>query len=149
MPSITLAYLADDDVELHDIVDDEEDGGQTVGGVGVFPVVGIGIGEYDVRQHQQHAHEDEGELKPSGARDVHIEVVTQFVQFQHLPAEQHAEDYVDCAGVAYRCDQEGLQTATTHIYNQTFLQSWPKGKKNQGKNCGDKGGTKEFSVNKI
>lgn len=120
MPPITLAHLADDDVELHDIVDDEENGGQTVGAVGVFPVVGISKGQDDVRHHQQHAQKDEAEFEPCGARDVHIEIVTQFVQLQHLAAEQHAEDYVDRTGVAHLNDQEDLQTATTHIYNQTL-----------------------------
>lgn len=84
-----------------------------------------------MRDHQQHAEEDEAELQPCGAGDVHVEVVAQLVQLQHLPAEEHAEDYVDGAGVAHRSDQEGLQTATTHNYNQTFLLSRREEIKNQ------------------
>lgn len=66
MPSLTLPDLADYYVELHGVVDNKEKRDKTVIGVDILPVVALGVGEDDMRDHEEDDEEDEEKLQPGG-----------------------------------------------------------------------------------
>lgn len=72
MPALALSDLPDDDVELHGVVDDEEEADEAVIGVDILPVVALGVGEDDVRDHQQDDEQDEQKLEPGGPGQSHL-----------------------------------------------------------------------------
>lgn len=72
MPALALPDLPDDDVELHGVVDDEEEADEAVIGVDILPVVALGVGEDDVRDHQQDDEQDEQKLEPGGPGQSHL-----------------------------------------------------------------------------
>lgn len=72
MPALALPDLPDDDVELHGVVDDEEEADEAVIGVDILPVVALGVGEDDMRDHQQDDEQDEQKLEPGGPGQSHL-----------------------------------------------------------------------------
>lgn len=72
MPALALPDLPDDDVELHGVVDDEEEADEAVIGVDILPVVALGVGEDDMRDHQQDDEQDEQKLQPGGPGQSHL-----------------------------------------------------------------------------
>jgi hypothetical protein len=72
MPSLALPDLPNDDVELHGVVDDEEEADEAVIGVYILPVVALWVGEDDVRDHQQDDEQDEQKLQPGGPGHRHF-----------------------------------------------------------------------------